>query len=267
MIKPVFGAAGEGIIFASDDEILHRYDFPMGQVILEEFLNLDRTADRIVLSPAVHYLGKAQFGKGLVDQIIIGTGYQGWRRSKASKSFQATCSRAIAKILKGIKPCGPGGFDFLSVENVPYLTDVNTGRFNGAHYPKLFLEQYAPDKTFYCFKFKPPPTLSVSQFWYRLQAADIAFTPGQSDTGVFPLVYLRGLSGLYICLASTDEECVALYEQAKVCLAERTPMTKIEAPQDMVSKVEMTRRCHLYARAFILLGYSPGWHKDRRATW
>jgi hypothetical protein len=26
------------------------------------------------------------------------------------------------------------------------LTDVNTGRFNGAHSPKLFVELYAPDK-------------------------------------------------------------------------------------------------------------------------
>ena len=38
-----------------------------------------------------------------------------------------------------------GGFDFLSVDGVPVLSDVNTARFNGAHQPKLFVEAYAPD--------------------------------------------------------------------------------------------------------------------------
>lgn len=36
---------------------------------------------------------------------------------------------------------GPGGYDFLSVNGQPLLSDINTGRFNGAHQPKLFLLQ------------------------------------------------------------------------------------------------------------------------------
>jgi hypothetical protein len=213
----------------------------MGQVILEEFLTLDRTDDGIVLSPAVHYLGGSIFGNGLVDQIMVGTGYAGWRRSEASKSFQATCSRAINKIVKAIAPRGPGGFDFLSVEGVPYLTDVNTGRFNGAHMPKLFMTLYAPKSTFYCFKYKPPVSLTASQFWFRLQSADIAFQPGESESGVFPLVYLRGLSGLYICVAPTDEEAVALAGQAKLCLAERVQVSRaITPPAEPASVVDMT---------------------------
>ena len=242
VVKPVFGAAGEGILFVSDVEVLKSYDFAMGDVILEEFLALDRSSDGIVLSPAVHYFGSTPVGRGLVDQIMVGTGYAGWRRSQASKVFQQTCTRAMTKILKALKPKGPGGFDFLSVEGLPFLTDVNTGRFNGAHYPKVFLDMYAGDKTFYCFKFKPPPGLKVRQFWYRLQSSDIAFTPGVSESGVWPLIYLRGLSGLYIAVAKTDREAYNLYQQAKICLTERQPLPKRDPSQLMAmqSVVSMT---------------------------
>lgn len=172
---------------------------------------------------------------------MVGTSYAGWRRSQAPKVFQQTCTRAVNKILKALKPKGPGGFDFLSVENMPFLTDVNTGRFNGAHYPKLFQELYCNDKTFYCFKFKPPPTLTVKQFWYRLQSADIAFTPGQSESGVYPLIYLRGLSGLYVAIATTDREAYQLYQQAKSCLTERQPIPKRDVSQaDLPTVASMT---------------------------
>jgi hypothetical protein len=59
-----------------DEEELRLYDFPMGAVCLEEFLDLDRAPDGIVLSPAVHYMEGQLLGKGLVDQIMIGTGYR-----------------------------------------------------------------------------------------------------------------------------------------------------------------------------------------------
>merc|ERR1719326_1690821 len=65
VVKPVFGAAGEGILFVSDVEVLKSYDFAMGDVILEEFLALDRSSDGIVLSPAVHYFGSTPVGRGL----------------------------------------------------------------------------------------------------------------------------------------------------------------------------------------------------------
>ena len=55
VIKPVFGAAGEGILFLNSMEQLKMYDFPMGEVCLEEFLDLDKASDGLVLSPAMHY--------------------------------------------------------------------------------------------------------------------------------------------------------------------------------------------------------------------
>lgn len=43
---------------------------------LEELLQLDRAADGIVLSPAVHYMEGKLVGQGLVDQIMVGTSYR-----------------------------------------------------------------------------------------------------------------------------------------------------------------------------------------------
>ena len=57
VIKPITGCAGWGIIFIDSVEELTSYDFPMGEVLLEEMLNLDLTEDGHVISPAVHYLG------------------------------------------------------------------------------------------------------------------------------------------------------------------------------------------------------------------
>ena len=224
VIKPIFGAAGEGIKFVKGSDPLKVYDFPMGDVVLEEFLNLDKTEDGIVLSPAVHYMGNAFVGEGLVDQIMVGTGYMGWRRSRASKAFQKTVFKSTEKIIKAMSPNGPGGFDFLSVDGLAFLSDINTGRFNGAHFPKLFREMYAPGAEFYCWKFKPPASLTIDAFWGRLQSSGIAFMPGKSSYGVFPLTYLRGLSGLYIALAPTDAEAEAIYLTAKRCLTERATL-------------------------------------------
>ena len=53
VVKPDFGAAGEGILFLDSEEQLRMYDFPMGNVSLEEFLDLDKSADGLILSPAM----------------------------------------------------------------------------------------------------------------------------------------------------------------------------------------------------------------------
>ena len=172
-----------------------------------------------MLSPAVHYFGPSLVGKTAVDQIMVGTGYAGWRKSQAPKSFQQICLRSIKHIIKAMQPRGPGGFDFLSSGGVPLLSDVNTGRFNGAHFPKLFVEMYTPGQAMFCWKFKPPMGLSVTTFWNRLKSREIALIPKQSTSGVFPLLFMAGLSGLFIAVGATDEEAKMFYSQALPCLA------------------------------------------------
>ena len=69
-------------------EQLAAYTFPMGDVCLEEHLDLDLAPDGIVLSPALHYNEGNLVGEDLVDQIMKGTSYMGWRRSIVSHTFQ-----------------------------------------------------------------------------------------------------------------------------------------------------------------------------------
>jgi len=202
VIKPVLGAAGEGIIFVEDEAQLPAYDFPMGAICLEEFLELDRAPDGVVLSPAVHYMEGMLVGD-LCDQIMIGTGYAGWRRCLVPKTFQVLAIKCIETLIRKMGPQGPGGFDFLSVKGRPILSDVNTGRFNGAHTPKLFVQLYAPGKAFYCWKAKPAINADLWTYWKEMTKAGIAFIPGQSKSGVFPLIFLRGLSGQMVSIADT----------------------------------------------------------------
>jgi hypothetical protein len=61
-----------------------------------------------------------------------------------SKGYQNHAIKITQDLIRHMQPMGPGGFDFLSVAGKPVLADVNTGRFNGAHSPKLFVEMYAP---------------------------------------------------------------------------------------------------------------------------
>ena len=92
---------------------------------------------------------------------MVGTSYMGWRRSVASKTFRSAALMYVDTLLRAMKPKGPGGFDFLCVEGKPVLSDINTGRLNHAHIPKLFQEMYAPGQSLFCWRFKPPLELDV----------------------------------------------------------------------------------------------------------
>ena len=129
VVKPIYGAAGEGILFMSSEAELRAYTFPMGDVCLEEHLNLDLAPDGIVLSPAMHYNEGDFVGDDLIDQIMKGTSYMGWRKSIVSTQFQTAARECLRKFMDYTDPKGPGGVDFLSVDGRPYLSDLNTVRF------------------------------------------------------------------------------------------------------------------------------------------
>ena len=104
VIKPIFGTAGFGIIFIDSIKELKEYAFPMGDVLLEEMLNLDFTDDGLVISPAVHYIGEKIFGGKLVDQLMRNTTYLGWRESKANIEFQNIVLDMTEKLIAFTKP-------------------------------------------------------------------------------------------------------------------------------------------------------------------
>lgn len=104
VIKPITGCAGWGIIFIDTLEELLNYEFPMGEVLLEEMLSLDLTEDGLVISPAVHYFGTELFGGKLVDQLMKKTSYFGWRESKADPNFQKKVLDMTEKLLQFTQP-------------------------------------------------------------------------------------------------------------------------------------------------------------------
>lgn len=104
-------------------------------------------------------------------------------------------------------PEGAGGVDFLSVGGVPFLTDVNSGRFNGAHAPRMFFEMYAPEGSheFYCVKKHLKPNVDLAGCWRMLIDAGLAFVPGTSNAGVFPVLFLHGLKVQLLVIAQSIE--------------------------------------------------------------
>eukprot|EP00301_Raphidiophrys_heterophryoidea_P022252 c6454_g1_i1.p1 GENE.c6454_g1_i1~~c6454_g1_i1.p1 ORF type:complete len:531 (+),score=60.06 c6454_g1_i1:212-1804(+) len=244
-IKPLSGATGKGIILMPTLEILESYTFPMGVVSLEEFLVKDEAPDGTSISPALHYVEHSLLGNGMVDQIMKGTRYIGWRTSSTSREFQEEAVRVMKKFISHTNPCGAGGVDFLSVAGKPVLVDINTGRFNGAHAPKLFQQMYAPDSELYCWKQKPDPNLTVFAVWQRLQDAGIAFQPKTSRSGVFPILFLRGLSSMFVAFGEYPGQAEELKNRAYAFVQPPTPLMPPAAGAFQQNNTEHTSQNHI----------------------
>ena len=218
-IKPLAGATGVGIVLCPTNDFLREYDFPLGAVNLEEFLELDTDSNGEAVSPAVHYLGSETIGGYMLDQIMSGCEYVGWQRTVVSKDFVNEAYRSIRSFLEASKPQGAGGVDFLSVDGKPYLTDINTGRFNGAHASRLFFEMHAPhDYEFYCSKKTLRPHIDLSTAWRMLQDAGLAFIPGKTTEGVFPVLCLYGVKTQFLVVGKDREAVNRLLCQSNIIL-------------------------------------------------
>lgn len=60
--------------------------------------------------------------------------------------------------------------------------------------------------------------MDVNTFWRRLQERGIAFTPGESTDGVFPLLYLRGRTGIFIAISKVEKQLTNLQARATTLL-------------------------------------------------
>ena len=219
VIKPLKGATGVGIILKPDMTALEAYDFPLGDVNLEEFLALDLDEQGEAVSPAIHFMGNRIVGHS-VDQIMDGCSFAGWKTTTVSTEFQERTSDMMQLLLASLQPQGAGGVDFLSVEGKPVLTDINFARFNGCHPPKLFLEEHCPDGIPYIWNLRVPdeqlencPSLTA---WYQALAINgLAFSSqyrgrfrvAPKSAGVFPLVHIEGLR--MTCIAIGDDAASA----------------------------------------------------------
>lgn len=240
-IKPLSGATGVGIVLKPSLEDLEKYTFSMGPVNLEEYLALDLDERGEAVSPVLHYMGNKFCGDYMLDQIMDGCAYIGWQRTAVSQSFQTEAERVMSKFLDYAQPSGAGGVDFLSVDGKPLLTDINTGRFNGAHPAKLFHEAHAPDDCeFFCWKLSHDEMAKMTgvgmhNIWEKLCEAGLAFMPNAAtfageagetgkhgeavQTGVFPMVGLRGLRYQFLAIGTDKAETAAIVFRAKEVIA------------------------------------------------
>jgi hypothetical protein len=226
VVKPVLGASGEGVLFFSNREDLVRYDFSMGEVLLEERLVIDTVKDEYSqrfeeVSPAVHYAGDRVVG-GLLDQLMDGPSYCGWRPSTVSEDFRREALTMVHGLLNAFRPKGPGGFDFLSVGGKPYLTDINCGRFNGGHYPKVFIERWMASRPLVSFRsiiYDAPASKcnDLPLFWEECRTLGIASeVPGQN--GVFPLLFLKSIAVQLIIFGNDEKHVSDIGHAASQCL-------------------------------------------------
>ena len=216
-IKPLTGATGVGIVLKPSLEELKAYDFWMGPVNLEEYLDLDVDERGEAVSPVLHYMGNQFCGDFMLDQIMDGCAYSGWSRTAVSEDFQREAVRAMTAFLEHAQPTGAGGVDFLSVDGKPLLTDINTGRFNGAHPSKLFHQAHAsPGAEFYCWKLSKPEMaalsaagMSMRKMWLRMVEEGLAFHPSTGGEGVFPTVALDGMRFQFLAIGTDLDALVA----------------------------------------------------------
>lgn len=217
ILKPIHGTTGEGIIreITSFEEV-SSYDFPMGVVVLEEELHADRDSEGKVIAPSIQFMGQQLFG-AVTDQALKGESFEGnMAPSITSKAFQKEMLEVAEKVLRWLKPQGPGGFDFLSVEGRPVLIDPNVGRFTGAHPAKIFQGLYAPGVPF--LSWKVMPRRDLDSFWSDLERRGVAFNPGGGGSGVFPLCYLPGMWGMLVAFGDGPGELLRLKAQAEELL-------------------------------------------------
>jgi hypothetical protein len=232
LIKPVMGSDGEGIEFHSITANFSHYDFPMGDVVLEEKLELDLNPDGTILSVVTHFFGDQLFGECCDQLLKDATNFQGTVVPSLASSDQcAECERIAKEVISVLRPQGPGGFDFLFVHGKPYLTDINCGRFNGGHYPKAFHMQFALRGTAFV-AFKHVPKCSIDELWSELRSNQLHFEAlVETDTGtleserchsnpdrrgrvgIFPLVHLPDCFGSYIAIGQTAETCMQLQQK------------------------------------------------------
>ena len=203
MIKPVHGSTGEGIQTLRSAADILSYEFPMGDVLLEEKMNIDRDGQGNEIAPSVQYIGN-ELHEGVTDQIIRGVAFSGnTLPSQTSAHFQKEMRAMAKRVLAWLKPKGPGGLDFFSVNGKPYLVDPNIGRFTGAHPARFFQELYAPGTNFMTWKTKT--TIPLPALWQKLENSGICFKPG-SVQGVYPLCYLPGMWSMLIAFGDSREK-------------------------------------------------------------
>jgi isoaspartyl dipeptidase IadA len=207
-LKPVRAGAspGEGSLKCASKQELAYYDFPLGDVIMQEDIALDSAPDGLLLLPRLPYLAGDRLGNTVVDMLLVGDQIAGYRPSCLSAEMQQQLAEVSARFLSKVNPKGAGALSFGLSDGKLALLGAQMGTFTPEHFLKMFLERWTEveDCTYFCWQHVPPKSLDVWQFWARLIETGVAFKPGSSTSGVYPLVFLPGVIGTFIAISSED---------------------------------------------------------------
>jgi hypothetical protein len=134
LIKPVTSTSGNNIIDANNIDIIKNYNFEYGYVNLEEKIILNNKF------PVLHFIGKKDC-LDLSEQIIINNSYSGVTNiTSFNNEFDNEINNIKKILIDKFQLNGFWGIDFLvSKNNELYLNDINCGRLNGSHFPKIYI--------------------------------------------------------------------------------------------------------------------------------
>jgi hypothetical protein len=218
LLKPCGTAAGAGICEILSETALTEYTFAFGGVLLQEKMHVDRYEDGSPIIPSVQFCPAGI--RGVVDQLVDGFMFVGsCYPSRVSSQLMDEIVSVTEKIVAIIKPQGPGGLDFVCVNNKPYLIDPNLGRLTAVHPIWHFRERYAPGKQFSSCSISLP--LSIYDFWEKLKKVGIAFDFKFSRKGVFPLYWFAHGSSKLMVFGNTYDEIQVMLEKLRsieICL-------------------------------------------------
>jgi hypothetical protein len=134
LIKPVTSTSGNNIIDVNNINTIEDYNFDYGYVNLEEKIILNNKF------PVLHFIGKKDC-LDLSEQIVINNSYSGVTNIISfNNEFDNEINNIKKILIDKFQLNGFWGVDFLvSKNNELYLNDINCGRLNGSHFPKIYI--------------------------------------------------------------------------------------------------------------------------------
>lgn len=231
VLKPSWGSSGDGIILDFTEELLKDYTWnpELGPVGIEEFIDADRKSDGSLLLPVIHCLARSQFGD-IVEQLITGTtSYNGTASPcKVEDSVRGKVDRATSLLADTLDMQGFWGVDYLLQDGEPVLIDLNSGRPNGGHVPKIFSARFAPGKPFYFWKEKRTPIdTRVHTIYGNLIDRGLAFNK-TTKRGITVMSCLPGGLSSFLAIGDSDEDVAELRRQWSSGKAEIMAVPKLE---------------------------------------
>lgn len=209
VLKPSWESSGKGIIVGVTHEEIEamKWNPDKGEIVLEEFLDADKNADGSLLLPVVHFVARSQYGE-IVEQLIAGTTtYNGTISPSRVPTPAKDRVKVVTELLAdAMDLSGFWGVDFLMVKGEPYLIDLNTGRPNGGHVPKIFAARFAPKRPFKSWKdHEVPAHTSILKIQRALSELGLAFDK-KTKRGIVVLHLFPGIIGSYLAVGRNDED-------------------------------------------------------------